>query len=224
MQALFSQIAQGYDSANDRISLGLHRRWKKLLCRDAAGRLPSEGTLLDACCGTGDIALKMAALRPDVSVVGLDLTGAMLDIARRRGAGTGNAEFIWGDVLALPFPPAAFDAVTVGFGLRNTPDLQAALAELARVTHRDGWVYILESSRPRPGPVYWGYRAYFSAVMPFLGGGAKHCRAYRWLRDSTWAFPDKARLAEKMRAAGFQEVQYRSLLWGCAAIHRGRKS
>lgn len=224
IQALFSRIAEGYDGANDRISLGLHRRWKGLLCRDAARHLPFGGQLLDLCCGTGDIALSMAALRPDASVTGLDLTGAMLDIARRRGAGLDNAAFLQGDALDLPFPAGTFDAVTVGFGLRNTPDFRAALVEAARVTRRDGWIYILESSTPRPGPVYLGYRAYFSTVMPVLGGGFRHHDAYRWLHTSTWAFPSKDKLLEELKTAGFREAQYRSLLWGCAAIHMGQKT
>ncbi len=223
IRKLFGEIAEGYDQANDRISFGLHRLWKARLCRDALRELPSGESVLDLCCGTGDVACRLARFRPDAEVTGLDLTEKMLEIAGRRGAKTPGLHFVQGDAMDTAFPENRFRVVTAAFGLRNTADPERALREILRILKPGGSVFILESSIPENGLVRLGFRVYFSALMPVLGGGVRHRDAYRWLNESTWAFPRKEELSAKLREVGFSGVRYRRLLFGCAAIHTGKK-
>ena len=220
---LFSRIAEGYDRANDRISFGMHRLWKRRLCRHLEKAVPPQADILDLCCGTGDVALMVADSCPGMRVVGADFTTEMLNIARRRGDGRENLRFVREDAMALSFPDEAFSAVTVAFGLRNTPDVGQALSEIHRVLKSSGSVLILESSTPENPLIRFGFHIFFSRIMPVLGGLREHREEYRWLNDSTWSFPSKERLTELIRRAGFRDVSVQSLLFGCAAIHTGTK-
>jgi len=171
--------------------------------------------VLDACCGTGDLAV--AAARAGGRVTGLDFSDPMLERARRKAP---ELEWIRGDLLELPFGAAAFDAATVGFGVRNVDDLQRALSELRRVLRPGGRLGILEITRPR-GPLAPFYRLWFDGVVPLLGKLIPGGSAYTYLPASVRRFPGPDELAQLLREAGFGAVSFRLFAGGIVALHVG---
>jgi demethylmenaquinone methyltransferase/2-methoxy-6-polyprenyl-1,4-benzoquinol methylase len=210
VRAMFDRIAPVYDAMNRTMTAGLDRRWRRITA-EAVVR-PGDA-VLDACCGTGDLAI--AAARVGGRVTGLDFSEAMLERARRKAP---ELEWVSGDLLALPFDSGSFDAATVGFGVRNVDDLDRALRELRRVLRGGGRLGILEITRPR-GLLAPFYRFWFDGVVPLLGkllpGGA----AYTYLPASVRRFPAPAELAALMESAGFRDVRYRTFAGGIVALH-----
>jgi demethylmenaquinone methyltransferase/2-methoxy-6-polyprenyl-1,4-benzoquinol methylase len=170
---------------------------------------------LDACCGTGDLALAARGAGGDVT--GLDFSERMLDRARRKSSAV---EWLAGDVLALPFADASFDAVTVGFGVRNVADVERALSELGRVLRPGGRLAILEITTPR-GPLRPFFRLWLDRIVPLVGRLLRGGAAYTYLPASVRRFPGPEDLASLMREAGFEEVRYRLLAGGIVALHVG---
>ena len=212
VRAMFDRIAPVYDPMNRLMSAGLDRRWRRLTA-EAVVR-PGD-RVLDACCGTGDLAL--AALARGSTVTGIDFSARMLERARRKS----NAiEWVTGDLLALPFPDEAFDAATVGFGVRNVADLSRALAELRRVLRPGGRLAILEITRPR-GLLAPFYRFWFDGVVPLAGKLLPGGSAYSYLPASVRRFPGPDDFASAIASAGFGAVGYRLLAGGIVAIHTG---
>ena len=210
VRRMFDRIAPVYDAMNHTMTAGLDRRWRRLTA-EAVVR-PGD-VVLDACCGTGDLAV--AAARAGGRVTGLDFSEPMLERARRKAP---VLEWIRGDLLELPFADASFDAATVGFGVRNVDDLQRALSELRRVLRPGGRVGILEITRPR-GPLAPFYRLWFDGVVPLLGKLIPGGSAYTYLPASVRRFPAPAELAEMIGAAGFREVRVRLFAGGIVALH-----
>ena len=212
VRAMFDRIAPVYDAMNRVMTAGLDRRWRRLTA--AAVARPGE-RVLDACCGTGDLAV--ASAEAGAEVTGLDFSERMLERARRKAPAI---SWVRGDLLALPFPEGAFDGATVGFGVRNVADLELALSELRRVLRRGGRVGILEITAPR-GRLAPFYRLWFDRLVPALGkllpGGA----AYTYLPASVRRFPEPDELAALLRRAGFDSVRYRLLAGGIVALHVG---
>ena len=295
VHGVFESIAGGYDAANDRISLGMHRMWKRRLeeaavaayarragqaedegqagrtggasgvgraaggseagrtagtgntageggagrtgnAGDAAGassaageggaeRTAGEGLepglVLDVCCGTGDITEQIARAHPDVLVVGLDFSAGMLEVARERVAGLDNVLLVEGDAMDLPFDAATFDAAVVSFGLRNTPDYEQVLRQMARVTRPGGTVACLDASVPDAAFVRPFYRFYYKHIMTLLGGGLRHHGEYEWLYESTQEFLTKVELAALFGRVGLAHVAVRPFMCGAAALHTG---
>jgi len=233
--AMFGRIAPRYDFMNRLMTAGLDRRWRRLAAAEAA-LAPGQGAL-DVCCGTGDLAFALAERWPRVDVVGLDFTTEMLERARqkaaRRRGGAGHSHpggggraptFVHGDVLALPFADHTFAAVTVGWGVRNVPDLPRALAEMARVTRPGGRLVCLESTRPPEGFGRRFHRVWFDKVVPALGRAvAGEGCAYEYLPASVRDFPDADALAALMADAGLVRVRYRRLGFGAVALHVAEK-
>ena len=210
VEAMFDRISPVYDAMNRVMTAGLDRRWRRL----AAEAVVSQGDEVhDACCGTGDLAL--AAERAGGRVTGLDFSERMLERARRKSA---SVRWVRGDVLALPFEDGSFDAVTIGFGIRNVEDLEAGLRELARVLRPGGRLGCLEITRPR-GLLRPFFRLWFDGLVPLAGrllpGGA----AYTYLPASVRRFPGPEDLAELMRRAGFAGIEWRLLGGGIVALH-----
>jgi demethylmenaquinone methyltransferase / 2-methoxy-6-polyprenyl-1,4-benzoquinol methylase len=212
VRRMFDRIAPVYDAMNRTMTAGLDRRWRRLTA-EAVVR-PGD-RVLDACCGTGDLAV--AAARAGGDVTGLDFSERMLERARRKAP---ELEWVRGDLLALPFADASFDAATVGFGVRNVESLERAVGDLRRVLRVGGRLGILEITRPR-GPLALFYRFWFDGVVPLMGKLLPGGSAYTYLPASVRRFPGPEELAEVMRAAGFADVEYRLLAGGIVAIHTG---
>jgi demethylmenaquinone methyltransferase/2-methoxy-6-polyprenyl-1,4-benzoquinol methylase len=211
VRRMFDRIAPVYDAMNRTMTAGLDRRWRRLTAQAVVS--PGD-SVLDACCGTGDLAI--ACARAGGRVTGLDFSEPMLERARRKEPGL---EWVRGDLLALPFADASFDAATVGFGVRNVDDLQRALAELRRVLRAGGRIGILEITRPR-GLLTPFYRFWFDGVVPLLGKLLPGGSAYTYLPASVRRFPGPEDLAGLIAEAGFGDVRYRLFAGGIVALHR----
>ena len=213
---MFDRIAPVYDVMNRVMTAGLDLRWRRITA-EAVVR-PGD-RVLDACCGTGDLAVADARVGAK-EVTGLDFSPRMLERARRK---LQSVTWVEGDLLALPFADASFEAATVGFGVRNVVDLERGLAELARVLVAGGRVGILEITTPR-GLIAPFYRVWFDRVVPLLGKALKGGAAYSYLPASVRRFPGPDALAELLRQAGFGEVTYRTFAGGIVALHTGTKA
>ena len=203
---VFQDISGEYDRMNDIVSLGMHRAWKRELVDAVCARRPRR--VLDVCCGTGDISLALAEALPAASVTGLDFSGEMLAVARRRQAGDlklVNLEFLQGNAMELPFPDDAFDCVTISFGLRNLPDWGGAVRELVRVVRPGGAVWCLDAFQPDAPAVKPFYRLYFRDIVGLQGKIlAGNEAAYRWLYDSTEQFLSKQALLRLFERCGLE--------------------
>jgi demethylmenaquinone methyltransferase / 2-methoxy-6-polyprenyl-1,4-benzoquinol methylase len=209
---MFDRIAPVYDLMNRLMTMGLDRRWRRITVEQVVRH---GDRVLDACCGTGDLALE--AQRHGGAVTGLDFSERMLERASRKSP---DVEWVRGDVLALPFADETFDAATVGFGVRNVEDLEAGLRELRRVLRAGGRLGILEITVPR-GPLAPFYRVWFDRVVPALGGVLPGGSAYTYLPASVRRFPHPEDLAGLLAAAGFANVRFRLFAGGIVALHVG---
>jgi demethylmenaquinone methyltransferase/2-methoxy-6-polyprenyl-1,4-benzoquinol methylase len=210
VEAMFDRISPVYDLMNRVMTAGLDRRWRRL----AAEQVVRPGDeVLDACCGTGDLALE--AERAGGRVTGLDFSKPMLERARRK---SGTVEWVRGDLLALPFADESFDVATVGFGVRNVDGLEAGLRELARVLRPGGRLACLEITRPR-GLLRPFFRFWFDGVVPVLGKVLPGGEAYTYLPASVRRFPGPEDLAAVMGEAGFEEIGWRLLGGGIVCLH-----
>ncbi|MDQ3857415.1 MAG: class I SAM-dependent methyltransferase [Actinomycetota bacterium] len=214
VRLMFDRISPVYDAMNRVMTAGLDGRWRRL----AAGAVVRPGDrVLDACCGTGDLAL--AARERGGAVTGVDFSEAMLDRARRKSR---DVEWVRADILALPFADASFDAVTVGFGIRNVEDLEAALRELARVLRPGGRLACLEITQPS-GPLRPFFRLWFDLLVPLAGKVLPGGAAYTYLPASVRRFPGPGDLAAACERAGFADLSWRLLAGGIVAIHVGTR-
>jgi demethylmenaquinone methyltransferase / 2-methoxy-6-polyprenyl-1,4-benzoquinol methylase len=224
VRGMFDRIAGVYDVMNTAMTAGLHHRWRERAV-DRAG-LSRGDTALDVCCGTGDLALELdTRVAPSGSVVGCDFSKPMLELARRKAerAGTRRVSFDLADALELPYDDGSFDAVAVGFGVRNFADLDRGLAEMARVTRRGGRVVILEITQPQRPPLSTFFSLWFDRIVPRLGTLAGDREAYTYLPDSVKRFPPPQGLAERMSRAGLERIRYTILAGGIIAIHSGSR-
>lgn len=212
VRAMFDRIAPVYDAMNRLMTAGLDRRWRRAAVRESVN--PGD-RVLDACCGTGDLAIE--ARRIGAQVVGVDFSRRMLERARRKSE---DVEWVQADVLDLPFEDASFDAATVGFGVRNLDDLEAGLRELRRVLKPGGSLAVLEITRPR-GFLRHFYGVWFDRVVPVLGRVLPGGAAYSYLPASVRRFPGPDDLARLMRGAGFADVRFRLFAGGIVALHVG---
>jgi len=214
VRGMFDRIAPVYDVMNHVMTAGLDRRWRKLAVREVVW--PGD-RVLDACCGTGDLAVE--AERRGGRVVGLDFSERMLERARKK---SGAIEWVQGDALELPFGDGEFDAATVGFGVRNLADLEGGLRELARVLRPGGKLAVLEITRPR-GLLKPFFRLWFDVFVPLLGKVLPGGKAYTYLPASVRRFPGPDDLTALFERAGFADVRYRLLGGGSVALHVGVK-
>jgi demethylmenaquinone methyltransferase/2-methoxy-6-polyprenyl-1,4-benzoquinol methylase len=213
VRRMFDRIAPVYDLMNRVMTAGLDRRWRQVTIEQVVR--PGD-RVLDACCGTGDLAIAAQHGGAGV-VVGLDFAERMLEVARRKEPAI---EWVRGDMLALPFDDGSFDAATVGFGVRNVDDLEAGLLELRRVLRPGGRLGILEITTPR-GVLAPFYRLWFDRVIPLLGKVLPGGDAYTYLPASVRRFPAPEELVALLRRCGFGGVRFRVFAGGIVALHVG---
>jgi demethylmenaquinone methyltransferase/2-methoxy-6-polyprenyl-1,4-benzoquinol methylase len=226
VHGVFSSVAARYDLMNDAMSLGIHRLWK-----DAAldWLAPWPGMrLLDVAGGTGDIAFRfLDRVNGNGHATVLDMTEGMLEEGKRRAEATAFAsalDWVVGDAMALPFADASFDAYTISFGIRNVTRIEDALGEAFRVLRPGGRLLVLEFSQMPEPALQKLYDAYSFGVIPPLGQLLAGDRAsYQYLVESIRRFPDQESFAAMIGAAGFEQVRYRNLSMGIAALHSGWK-
>jgi demethylmenaquinone methyltransferase/2-methoxy-6-polyprenyl-1,4-benzoquinol methylase len=215
---IFTAIAPTYDRLNRIISFRFDQRWR----RYAVGRLGWErkpdGIYLDLCAGTLDFAATLAGRAGFRGrVVGADFVEPMLRLGRDKA---GRLAPVAADALELPFADASFDGAMVGWGMRNLVDLDAGLAEAARVLRPGARLVILEMALPPQPLLRRVYEFYFRRVLPWIGRRiSKHTTAYTWLPASTFAFPEPPELARRLREQGFREVSFRLFMGGVCALH-----
>ena len=216
VRQLFATIADRYDFITGFLSYGQDRRWKRRLIQLA--RLQPSDRVLDLACGTGDI---VSAAAPHVQrAVGLDVTHRMLQLAKRRNPAEGGLHFVTGDMLALPFPDRSFTVVTIGYGLRNVPDLQGALREIRRVMLPHGRVLSLDFNRPSNPLVRSAYHVYLTVVGSALGYVLhRDPDTYRYIPESIRTYPGAEGVARMMEETGLIDVRVVRVLGGLMAIH-----
>lgn len=221
VQDMFSSIAPKYDFFNDVISLGMHRGWKKFVVEKAM--LKEGDHALDLCTGTGDIAFALSKkVGASGKVTGADFVNEMLDVARVRAKEKNitNVEFQWGDAMKLPFEDNTFDAITIGYGLRNVQDIPHAIGEMKRVAKSGARIISLDLGKPTI-PIYRElYYFYFYNIMPFITSifqGKKD--AYNYLPNSLDEFPAQEGIVRIMKEAGLKEVACFNFAGGATAVH-----
>lgn len=219
---MFDRISGVYDRMNRVMTAGLDRTWRRRAA-DRAG-LGQGDRVLDLCCGTGDLAIEVAGrVGPSGEVVGADFSEPMLEIAREKEPGEGEAavSFVNADALELPFEDHSFDALTIGFGARNLADLDRGLAEMKRVLRPGGRLVILEITQPRRQPLKGFFALWFDRIVPLIGRFAGDSAAYSYLPDSVRSFPAADALADRLVDAGFDQVRWTVMAGGIIAIHSG---
>lgn len=225
VHGVFSNVASKYDLMNDLMSLGIHRVWKDAMMDWLAPR--NGQRLLDVAGGTGDIAFRFLKRAPGASAVVLDMTEPMLVEGRKRAEAARLADkldWVVGDAMALPFPDKSFDVYTISFGIRNVTRIEDALSEAYRVLKIGGRLMVLEFSQLPNNGLQKLYDLYSFNVIPRMGQVvAKDRDSYQYLVESIRRFPDQERFAAMIRAAGFDNVAYRNLSMGIAALHSGWK-
>ena len=222
VREMFSNIANRYDLLNHLLSANVDKRWRRIVATKVRERISSSGAcVLDVACGTGDLSLTLFETT-GARVVGTDFCRPMLAVAA--GKVSSQVPLIEGDALRLPFRSGSFDAVTIGFGLRNLSNVENGLAELCRVVKPGGWVAVLEFSNPCNAIFRTVFGLYFRKVLPMLGGAISgSLSAYAYLPASVQKFPDQEQLALLMEQAGFDQVEFENLTGGIAALHLGRR-
>jgi demethylmenaquinone methyltransferase/2-methoxy-6-polyprenyl-1,4-benzoquinol methylase len=223
VRTLFSTIADRYDLITRLLSYGQDRQWKQrvvaLACSGRAGD-SRRAKGLDLASGTGDIAFALASR--GVDVVGLDITHRMLVLAAAKRR---DVAFITADMTALPFPARTFDIVTTGYGLRNVPDIETALAEIARVLRPGGVFVSLDFNRPSNAVVRGVYLTYLTVIGSTLGFLLhRDPDTYRYIPESIRRYPGARAVNEMVRAAGFPSSEYIPVLGGLMAIHRATRA
>jgi ubiquinone/menaquinone biosynthesis methyltransferase len=227
VRTLFSTIADRYDLITVVLSYGQDQRWKRRLVDLVTARTArTGGRALDLATGTGDIAFSLAA--SGWNVIGLDVTRRMIELAREKAAaadGRRAPRFLVGDMLALPFPTGSFDVVTAGYGLRNVPDLRAAIDEIHRVLHDGGWALSLDFNRPANSFVRRVYLAYLRLTGGLLGWVLHgDPDTYRYIPASISGYPGAEGVARLLEARGFVRVEYKAVLGGLMTIHIAHKA
>jgi demethylmenaquinone methyltransferase / 2-methoxy-6-polyprenyl-1,4-benzoquinol methylase len=211
--AMFDGVAKRYDLTNDVLSLGQDRRWRTAVV-DAVAPRPGE-RILDLAAGTGTSSQPFA--EAGALVVPCDFSQGMLQVGKEARPALG---FTAGDATRLPFADDTFDAVTISFGLRNIVDPDAGLREMLRVTRPGGRLVVCEFSSPTWAPFRTVYIEYLMKALPRVARAvSSNPEAYVYLAESITAWPDQARLAERLEQAGWQQPRWRNLSGGIVALH-----
>lgn len=226
VHAVFESIARDYDRMNTVISLGRHRAWRRYAMRRM--NVQPGWQALDVCCGTCDWAISLAeAVGPHGRVVGLDFSANMLAVGAKKVRARGlddRTELVLGNAMNLPFADNTFDCATIGFALRNVPDIRRVLSEMRRVVKPGGMVVSIDVSKPLWKPYRALFYLYVYHILPLLGKVfAGKYDEYRWLPESLTDFPDSVALARVFEEVGLTDVFVKRFCGGAAALHIGYK-
>jgi len=222
----FNSIAGHYDLMNSLMSVGMDKRWRRIAVQRVGAKTGMQ--MLDVCCGTGQLSMELGkAVGNAGNVTGLDFSQKMLDVAKRSLTQSSNPchiHFIQGDAMELPFADSSFDGVTVGWGLRNLPDLRQGIREMARVVKPGGKVVSLDMAKPSFPVFKQAYWVYFEKLVPLMGKiWARKASAYQYLHDSAREFPSQQELIRIFAECGLCEARYDNLAGGVVAVVTGIK-
>lgn len=221
---MFNSISGRYDFLNHLLSLGIDKRWRKKAIRILEAAKPK--LILDVATGTADFALQALSINPE-KIVGVDISDGMLEVGRKKVSQRGlnsKIELRLADSENLPFPDNNFDAVTVGFGVRNFENLKKGLLEINRVMKPGALLVVLEFSRPSRFPFKQVYNFYFKFILPKIGRLVSHDKsAYTYLPESVEAFPDGDKFVAILQETGFINTACKSLTFGVSSIYTAQK-
>ena len=224
VEEMFDNIAPKYDFLNHLLSMGIDITWRKKAIRILGTRNPKA--ILDVATGTGDFAIEAKSLSPE-RIVGLDISEEMLNVGRKKITKKGLdslIEMVKADSEAMPFKDNTFDAITVGFGVRNFAHLEVGLAEMLRVLKPDGQVAIIEISQPTSFPVKQLYGIYFKHILPTVGKlVSKDARAYTYLPESVSHFAQGQEFADILTKVGYKNATFTPLTFGTATLYIASK-
>lgn len=224
VHSVFENIAPKYDFMNDLTSFRFHKLWRRKTMKKL--QIKPGQSAIDVCCGTGDWTIDLAKDSNSGQIVGLDFSTNMLELARDKldRAGQQEVDLVEGNAMDLPFADNQFDYATIGFALRNVPDIKQVLAEMTRVVKPGGKVVSLELSQPTMPIFRQFYYFYFKKILPLLGKiFANSYEQYAWLPTSLTNFPNRKNLAKIFAEVGLVNVEDYPLTGGIAAIHIGEK-
>ena len=221
---MFNNIAGRYDFLNSFLSLGIHKGWRKKCVKALAKKQPES--ILDVATGTADFAIACAGLKPK-EIIGIDISDGMMEVGRKKISELGLSQLIKlenGNAETLAFADNTFDAIVVGFGVRNFQDLEKGLKNLLRILKPGGQIVILEFSYPKNWFIKFGYTLYFSYITPFIGRlFSNDKRAYSYLTESVKAFPHNEDFVKVMQNCAYKNTSYQGLTFGVAAMYIGEK-
>ncbi|QQE79930.1 demethylmenaquinone methyltransferase [Alicyclobacillus sp. SO9] len=226
VREMFNGIARRYDVMNTLMSFGRDKAWRKFAMRRA--RIQNGMNVLDVCCGTAEFTLEIAGtVGPSGHVTGLDFSEEMLAVGEQKVKVSDmnkQIELIQGNAMALPFPDNSFDAATVGWGLRNVPDIDKTLQEMRRVVKPGGWVVSVDMAKPTAPVFKQVYWLYFNWLVPLMGKiTAKRKSAYQYLHDSSKEFDSQQQLTQRFASNGLARTAFHNLMGGVVAVVEGQK-
>lgn len=222
----FNSIAGHYDLMNTFMSLGMDKRWRRIAVQ-RVGAKPGMH-ILDVCCGTGQLSMELGnAVGAKGNVTGLDFSQKMLDVAKRsltKSLNKDRIRFVQGNAMKLPFSNNMFDGATIGWGLRNLPDLREGIKEMIRTVKPGGKIVSLDMAKPTFPVFKQAYWVYFEKLVPFMGKiWARKASAYQYLHDSAREFPAQDELVRIFAECGLVDTQFKNLAGGVVAIVHGTK-
>jgi demethylmenaquinone methyltransferase/2-methoxy-6-polyprenyl-1,4-benzoquinol methylase len=226
VQDTFNSIAKRYDLMNTLMSFGLDKGWRKKAVQTVEAKQGMH--IVDVCCGTGQLSLELAeTVGNSGHVTGLDFSHNMLEKAKENLSVLPSKtiiDFLQGDAMNLPFEDNSFDGATVGWGLRNLPDLEKGIREMVRVVKPGGMIVSLDMAKPTTPVFKQGYWLYFEKLVPLMGKvWAGKAKAYQYLHDSAREFPAQQELSQIFARCGLVETRYENLAGGVVALVSGRK-
>ena len=223
VQEKFGGIAKKYDLFNDIITLGMHRYWKRFLVKKI--ELEKNKKCLDLCCGTGDISNEIYKQYPESKVFGLDFSNEMLKIASTKNSNNQKIKFLCGDAMNIPFPDLRFDAVTIGYGLRNVSDIKVCLGEIYRVLNNKGILACLDLGKVRIPIISNLNNFYFFKVIPLIGNWLiPGEEMFHYLPHSSTNYPSQESIKRIMLEVGFNNVDIHNFIFGASTIHVAYKN
>ncbi len=218
VEKMFNKIAQKYDLFNDIITFGMHRKWKRFTAQKT--ELQDEQSCLDLCCGTGDIAREVLRQYPSSKVTGLDFSEKMLNVAKSKNTNDFTVKYMSGDAMNIPFHDEEFNAITIGYGMRNVQDISQFLEEILRVLKPEGVLVSLDVGKVGIPILKELNHFYFFHIVPFVGKllipGEK---IFKYLPESSKKYPNQESLKNFMIEKGFHKVEFHNFIFGASTVH-----